>query len=87
MADSLEPQGRPFHGEQYITLTLISKSRMDRLINIPEKSWLRGGTPNENRIVPWGVQSIGHEGIDFCRGRLETDIVNEAIAALVKELP
>jgi len=60
---------------------------MDRLINIPEKSWLRGGTPNENRIVPWGVQSIGHEGIDFCRGRLETDIVNEAIAALVKELP
>jgi mRNA-degrading endonuclease toxin of MazEF toxin-antitoxin module len=51
-------EGRPFHGEQYITLTLTSKSWMDGLINIPEESWLRGGTPDESRVVPWGVQSI-----------------------------
>ncbi|SHH50198.1 type II toxin-antitoxin system PemK/MazF family toxin [Halobaculum gomorrense] len=47
-------EGRPFHGEQYIALTLTSKSWMDGLINIPEESWLRGGTPDESRVVPWG---------------------------------
>ena len=56
---------RPFHGEQYIVLTLTSKSWMDGLIEIHEKSWIRGGVPDESRIVPWGVQSIDHEDIDF----------------------
>lgn len=42
---------RPFHGEQYIALTLPSKSWMDGLIEIPEASWIRGGTPDESRIV------------------------------------
>ena len=55
----------PFHGEQYIALTLTSKSWMDGLIDIPKASWLRGGTPDESRIVPWGVQSIDQEDIDF----------------------
>lgn len=56
---------RPFRGEQYITLTLTTKSWTDGLIEIPEESWLRGGMPDESRIVPWGVQSIGREDIDF----------------------
>ena len=77
---------RPFHGEQYITLTLTSKSWMDGLIDIPEASWLRGGTPDESRIVPWGVQSIDHEDIDFWQGRLADDIVDNATTALVDEL-
>jgi len=34
---------------------------MDGPIEIPEESWLRGGTPDELRIVPWGVQSIDIE--------------------------
>nr|WP_233752275.1 MULTISPECIES: type II toxin-antitoxin system PemK/MazF family toxin [Halostella] len=46
-------EGRPFHGEQYIALTLTSKSWMDGLIDIPEESWLRGGTPDESRVIPW----------------------------------
>jgi mRNA interferase MazF len=51
-------EGRPFHGEQYIALTLTSKSWMDGLIDIPEESWLHGGTPDESRIVPWGANSV-----------------------------
>lgn len=51
-------EDRPFHGEQYIALTLTSKSWTNGLIDIPAESWLRGGTPDESRIVPWGVQSI-----------------------------
>lgn len=79
-------EGRPFYGEQYIVLTLTSKSWMDGLIEIPEESWLRGGTPDESRIVPWGVQSINHEDIDFWQGRLDNDLVKKAVAALQTEL-
>ena len=79
-------EGRPFHGEQCIALTLTSKSWMDGLIDIPGESWLRGGIPDESRIVPWGVQSIDHEDIDFWQGRLDSELVDEAVAALVEEL-
>jgi mRNA-degrading endonuclease toxin of MazEF toxin-antitoxin module len=79
-------EGRPFYGEQYIAVTLTSKSWMDGLIAIPEESWLRGGTPDESRIVPWGVQSIDHEDIDFWQGCLAGDLVEETVAALAEEL-
>ena len=79
-------EGRPFHGEQYIVVTLTSKSWMDGLVTIPEEDWLRGGTPDKSRIVPWSVQSIDDEDIDFWQGRLESDLVEEAVAALVAEL-
>jgi len=59
---------------------------MDGLIDIPGESWLRGGTPDESRIVPWGVQSIDCEDIDFWQGRLDSALVDEAVAALVEEL-
>lgn len=78
--------GRPFHGEQYITLTLTTKSWMDGLIDIPEGSWVHGGTPDESRIVPWAVQSINHEDIDFWQGHLERNLVDNTVAALVEEL-
>ncbi|WEL22542.1 type II toxin-antitoxin system PemK/MazF family toxin [Halorhabdus sp. BNX81] len=79
-------EGRPFHGEQYIAVTLTTKSWLDGLIEIPEDSWIRGGTPETSRIVPWGVQSIDSEDIDFWQGRLESGIVDEAVTALVDEL-
>jgi len=78
--------GRPFHGDQYITLTLTSRSWMDGLIEIPEEGWVRGGTPDESRIVPWGVQSIDHEDIDFWQGRIDSEFVDGAVTALVEEL-
>ena len=79
-------EGRPFHGEQYIALTLTTESWMGGLIDIPEGSWLRGGTPDESRIVPWGVQSMDHDDIDVWQGRLESELVDEAVTALVEEL-
>lgn len=79
-------EGRPFHGEQYIALTLTSKSWMDGLIEISESDWVRGGTPSESRIVPWGVQSIGQEDVNFWQGRIEGDPLDEAVDALVEEL-
>lgn len=58
-------EGKSFHGEQYIALTLTTKSWMNGLIEIPETAWIRGGTPDKSRIVPWGVQSIDADDIDF----------------------
>ena len=79
-------EGRPFHGDQYIAVTLTTKSWMDGLIDTPEESWNRGGTPVESRIVPWGVQSIDRADIDSWQGRLGGDIVDRTVAALVDEL-
>jgi len=50
------------------------------------ESWVRGGTPDKSRIVPWAVQSIDQEDIDFWQGCLDRDFVDQAVAALVKEL-
>jgi hypothetical protein len=38
---------------------------MEGLTEIPEERWIRGGTLGESRIVPWSVQSIDREDIDF----------------------
>ena len=56
---------------------------MDNPVDIPAESWLRGGTPDDDRIVPWGVQSIDYENIDYWQGRLADDTVD---TALVDEL-
>jgi mRNA interferase MazF len=79
-------EGRPFHGEQYVALTLTTRSWMDGLIEITEENWIRGGTPDRSHIVPWGVQSVAHEDIDFWQGRLAGTLVDEAVEALVDEL-
>lgn len=79
-------EGRPFHGEQYIVVTLTTKSWMDGLIEIPETSWRRGGTPEPSRIVPWGVQSIDAADIGSWQGRLEEELIGEVVDALVEEL-
>ena len=47
--------GKPFHGDQYIALTLTTKSWLDGLVEIDPDDWVHGGTPWDSRIVPWGV--------------------------------
>ena len=42
--------------------------------------------PDESRIAPWGVQSMDHDDIDFWQGRLDSDLIDQAVAALVEEL-
>jgi hypothetical protein len=79
-------EGKPFHGEQYIALTLTTKSWMEGLVDVAEEDWIRGGTPEQSRIVPWGVQSISPDDIDFWQGRLTEDVLEEAVDALVDSL-
>lgn len=64
----------------------LSAKTVQVFIEIPETSWIRGGTPDESRIISWDVQSIDQEDIDFWQGRLESDLVKKAVTALVDEL-
>lgn len=77
---------RPFHGEQYIALTLTTRSWLDGLIEIPDDAWLRGGTPRSSRIVPWGVQSLAQDDIDHWQGHLVTTLTDRARDALIEHL-
>lgn len=45
-------EGKPFHGEQHVALTLTTKSWMDGLIEIPDEARVHGGTPKQSRVVP-----------------------------------
>jgi len=76
-------EGRPFHGEQYIALSLTTRTWMDGLVNIDDDDWIRGGTPDESRIIPWGVQSFASEDIDFWQGRLTEQRLTDALEALI----
>ncbi|ELY95678.1 hypothetical protein C483_00994 [Natrialba hulunbeirensis JCM 10989] len=78
--------GRPFHGEQYIAVTLTTRTWMDGLIEIESDDWLRGGTPADSRIAPWGVQSITSEDIDYWQGRIAEGCCTDAIESLVEYL-
>lgn len=78
--------GKPFHGEQYISLSLTTKSWMEGLIEIAETDWTYGGTPEESRIIPWAIQSIDRDDIDYWQGRLAEDIVNVATESFIDYL-
>lgn len=56
---------------------------MDGLIEIPADAWVRGGTPDDSRIVPWGVKSIARDDIGYWQGRIERRLVTEAADSLV----
>lgn len=77
-------EGKPFHGEQYIALSLTTRTWMDGLIDIDEDAWVRGGTPAESRVIPWAVQSIDSGDIDYWQGRLTEQFVTGSINSLVE---
>ncbi|MFC6723604.1 type II toxin-antitoxin system PemK/MazF family toxin [Halobium palmae] len=78
--------GQPFHGDQYIALTLTTKTWHEDLVEIPEASWVRGGTPAESRVVPWSVQSIGSGDIDHWQGTLDDSVVDDAVQSFIDYL-
>lgn len=79
-------EDQPFHGEQYIALSLTTRSWLDRLIEIEADDWVEGGTPQESRIVPWAIQSIASDDIDIWQGRLTAAVVDRAIESIIQYL-
>ena len=73
----------PYHGEQYIILALTTRTWHDDLVEIPEAAWLKGGTPERSRVVPWSVETLEHDDIQHWQGSLESEVGDTAVAELV----
>jgi mRNA interferase MazF len=76
----------PFHGEQYITLSLTTRTWYEERIPISDDDWVDGGAPVPSSIMPWSVISINHEWIDFYQGALAPTIVELAAERLSEYL-
>lgn len=77
-------EGRPFHGDQYVALTLTTRTWIDGLLEIEDDAWVHGDVPEDSRIVPWGVQSIDRDDVAEWQGRLTSAVVDEAVESLVE---
>ena len=68
----------PFYGEQYVALTLASKSWYDDGFELRDEHWVRGGTPEDSRVVTWGFGSPDHADLDHDRwqGTLKATVVD-----------
>lgn len=82
----ISTEEHPFHGEQYIAVTLTTKTWYGERISLDETDWTEGGTPKESSIVPWSVTSIDHDDLDFWQGRLRSAVVDEAVDSLTQYL-
>lgn len=76
----------PFHGEQYIALTLSTRTWNDQRLPLDTDDLLEGGLPEESAVLPWAVASLSPSGIDRKLGRATEDVVDDAVATLVSYL-
>ncbi|RQG95742.1 type II toxin-antitoxin system PemK/MazF family toxin [Natrarchaeobius oligotrophus] len=75
-------ENTPFHGEQYITLSLTTRTWYEDRIPIEESDWVEGGAPRSSSIMPWSVNSISATEIDVKQGTLTEPIVTMATEQL-----
>lgn len=59
----------PFYPDQYLCVTLTTRTWHEESIPVSETSWEEGGAPKETALVPWSVSAIQHEFLDT-RGEL-----------------
>lgn len=68
----------PFHGEQYIALSLTTRTWYENRLPIDDSDWIDGGAPRSSSIMPWSVNSISATEIDVKQGTLTESIVTTA---------
>lgn len=73
----------PFHGEQYVALTLTTRTWHDDRLPIADDDLLEGGLPRDSSILPWAVATLDHGDVDRELGRLDESVVDEAVWTLV----
>ena len=73
----------PFHGEQYVVLTLSTKTWYDDRLPIADGDLPEGGLPKDSSILPWAIATVDHGDVDRKLGRVDESVVDEAVWALV----
>ena len=63
-------ESMPFHGEQYIALSLTTRTWHDERIPLDEEHWREGGAPKSSSVIPWSVNAIKPKWIDYHQGSL-----------------
>lgn len=74
----------PFHGEQYIALSLTTRTWHDARIPLEENDWIEGEAPDSSSILPSSANSLKSEWIDYYQGALHRNVVNRAVSQLTE---
>ena len=72
----------PFHGDQYITCSLTTRTWHKGRIPLADEHWVDGGAPKSSSIMPWSVNSVKSDWIGHRQGTLYEDIVDQAVTQL-----
>ena len=72
----------PFHGDQYIALTLSTKTWYDERVPIDDDDIIDGGLPKDSSILPWAVTSVDATRVDRELGVLDERLVDEVVRQL-----
>lgn len=54
----------PFHPDQYLCLTLPTRTWHADSIPLTSEDWREGGAPADSSIMPWSISAIKHEFLD-----------------------
>lgn len=76
----------PFHGEQYIALALTTRTWHEERIPLEDSHWIDGGAPESSSIMPWSVNAVKSEWMDYRQGTLRENIVDQAVDCVVAYL-
>lgn len=71
----------PFHGDQFIALTLTTRTWYDETIPLTESDFVDGSLPRRSFIVPWGISSPQKDDVETYLGRLSPETVDRAVEA------
>lgn len=64
----LSTEAVPFHPEQYLCVSLTSRSWHKESIPIPTADWVVCGAPAATSVMPWSVAAIKHEHLVLTGG-------------------
>lgn len=74
-------ENHPFHGEEYLAVTLTTTKRPEAL-EIIESHWIEGSAPRKSYAAPWVVITIKHKDIKEKIGKLDLDFLDKIIKNL-----
>lgn len=81
----LNTDSHPFHGEEYMTVTLTTTPHEDT-IPIRDTDWVAGGAPRQRYASPWSVASPKHPALVQRQGRVSESLVRTVVEELTRYL-
>lgn len=80
----ISTQTTPFQGQQFIGLSLTTRTWYEDRIPLVSGDWVAGGGPESSAVMPWSVNSVRDEWIDYRQGSLRRDVVEQAVGELIQ---